>query len=70
MATLKVILESSTFARAIKHEIKQHLPKAEKFHKSFVPEIGKVLYIKNSSGQTLAHCYKEKHQLVLLIKGV
>lgn len=68
--TNKIVLESSTFARAKKKELKEILPHVKSFDEKPVPEFGKVLYIKDEKNRTIAHCYKEKGKLILLVKGV
>ena len=49
-------------------EIKNILPIAASYRKLHVPGIGYTLYVQDADNNVLAHCYKERGQVVLHMK--
>lgn len=66
--TQKVILKAKSLSLKAKKEVKAITPEARTSFKKHVPAIGYVLYIKDASGQSIGHVFKDNGNLVYLIK--
>lgn len=61
-------LESKTFSKKCKIEISKILIDAKSFKKKNVPGCGKVVYIFDKKGDSIAHCFNDIGYLTLSVK--